>query len=114
MPNFTKRAIRDAFLRQLAQRPLNQITVKDIVEECGINRNSFYYHYEGIPALLEEIIAGELDRLTKAYPTIDSMEQGETQRWSLFVPTSGRCCTSTIPSAGMSLNVILWIPAGMS
>ena len=52
MPNFTKRAIRDAFLRQLAQRPLNQITVKDIVEECGINRNSFYYHYEGIPALL--------------------------------------------------------------
>ena len=76
MPNFTKRAIREAFLRQLAQRPLNQITVKDIVEECGINRNSFYYHYEGIPALLEEIIAGELDRLTKAYPNIDSMEQG--------------------------------------
>ena len=76
MPNFTKRAIKDAFLRQLTERPLSQITVKDIVEECGINRNSFYYHYEGIPALLEEIIAGELDRLTKAYPSIDSMEQG--------------------------------------
>ena len=76
MPNFTKRAIKEAFLRQLTERPLSQITVKDIVEECGINRNSFYYHYEGIPALLEEIIAGELDRLTKAYPNIDSMEQG--------------------------------------
>lgn len=76
MANFTKRAIRDAFLQQLAQRPLNQITVKDIVEECGINRNSFYYHYEGIPALLEEITAEELDRLIKAHPTIASMEQG--------------------------------------
>ena len=76
MPNFTKRAIKDAFLRQLTERPLNQITVKDIVEECGINRNSFYYHYEGIPSLLEEIIAEELTRLTKAYPSIDSMEQG--------------------------------------
>ena len=76
MPNFTKRAIKEAFLRQLTERPLHQITVKDIVEECGINRNSFYYHYEGIPALLEEIIAGELDRLTRAYPSIDSMEQG--------------------------------------
>ena len=76
MPNFTKRAIRDAFLRQLAERPLSQITVKDIVEECGINRNSFYYHYEGLPALLEEIIADELNKLTERYPTIDSMEQG--------------------------------------
>ena len=53
MPSFTKRAIKEAFLRQLADRPLSQITVKDIVEECGINRNSFYYHYEGLPALLE-------------------------------------------------------------
>ena len=74
MPSFTKRAIKDAFLRQLAERPLSQITVKNIVEECGINRNSFYYHYEGLPALLEEIIAEELDRLTEKYPSIDSME----------------------------------------
>ena len=74
MPNFTKRAIKDAFLRQLTERPLSQITVKDIVEECGINRNSFYYHYEGLPALLEEIIADELKKLTENYPAIDSME----------------------------------------
>ena len=76
MPNFTKRAIKDAFLRQLTERPLSQITIKDIVEECGINRNSFYYHYECLPALLEEIIAEELDRLTEKYKTIDSIEQG--------------------------------------
>lgn len=75
MPNFTKRAIKDAFLRQLAERPLGQITVKDIVEGCGINRNSFYYHYEGIPSLLEEIIAEELKKLIETHPTIDSMEQ---------------------------------------
>ena len=67
MPNFTKRAIKDAFLRQLAERPLGQITVKDIVEECGINRNSFYYHYEGIPSLLEEIIAEELKKLIETH-----------------------------------------------
>ena len=27
-----------------------------IVEECGINRNSFYYHYQDLPALIEEMI----------------------------------------------------------
>ena len=41
MPNFTKTAIKQAFLKLLNERPLKQITVRDIVEECGINRNSF-------------------------------------------------------------------------
>ena len=41
MPNFTQNAIKQAFIKLLDERPLKQITVKDIVEECGINRNSF-------------------------------------------------------------------------
>ena len=57
MPNFTKKAIKETFVALLDERPLNRITVKDIVEACGINRNSFYYHFEDLPALLEEIIA---------------------------------------------------------
>ena len=24
--------------------PMSKITVKDIVERCGVNRNTFYYH----------------------------------------------------------------------
>ena len=56
MPNFTKNAIKQAFIKLLHERPLKQITVKDIVEECGINRNSFYYHFADIPTLTEEII----------------------------------------------------------
>lgn len=76
MPSFTKKAIKDAFLSLLTERPLNQITVKDVVEACGINRNSFYYHYEGLPALLEEIVEEELQRLVEKYPTIDSMPAG--------------------------------------
>ena len=75
MPNFTKRAIKDAFLTLLSQRPLNQITVKDIVEECGINRNSFYYHFEDLPALVEEIIAENVNALIDRHPTIGSVEQ---------------------------------------
>ena len=46
MPNFTQNAIKASFLKLLGQRPLNQITVKDIVEDCGVNRNSFYYHFD--------------------------------------------------------------------
>lgn len=67
-------AIKAAFLKLLDKRPLNQITVKDIVEVCGINRNSFYYHFQDIPALIEEIVTEEADRIIAEYPTIDSIE----------------------------------------
>ena len=43
MPTFTKAAIKATFISLLNKKPLNKITVKEIVEECGINRNSFYY-----------------------------------------------------------------------
>jgi len=76
MANFTKKAIKDTFIELLSDRPLSQITVKDIVEKCGINRNSFYYHYHDIPSLIEEIVTEEADRIIAEYPTLDSLEMG--------------------------------------
>ena len=54
MANFTKKAIKETFIALLEERPLSDITVKDIVGKCGINRNSFYYHYQDIPALRKD------------------------------------------------------------
>ena len=76
MPNFTRSAIKQSFVKLLNQRPINQITVKDIVEDCGINRNSFYYHFADMPALVEEIITDEADRIISEYSSIDSIEDG--------------------------------------
>ena len=44
MPAFTRDIIKKAFLELLEEMPYSQITVKKLVEKCGINRNSFYYH----------------------------------------------------------------------
>lgn len=74
MPNFTKTAIKSAFMALLDKNPLSRITVRMIVDECGIHRNSFYYHYDDIPALIEEIITEEAERIISAHPTIDSAE----------------------------------------
>lgn len=76
MPSFTRKAIKDTFLTLLNERPLSQITVKDIVERCGINRNSFYYHYADLPSLIQEIVEEDAARIIKEYPTIDSVEDG--------------------------------------
>lgn len=75
MANFTEKAIKASFLKLLNERPLTKITVRDIVEDCGINRNSFYYHYRDIPALLEELITEQADIIMKKYPSISSLEE---------------------------------------
>ena len=69
MPNFTRKAIQETFITLLDERPLNKITVKDIVETCGINRNSFYYHFEDLPALVEEIVEEQVQVLILNHPT---------------------------------------------
>ena len=70
----TRRAIQDAFLALLEERTLNKITVRDITDRCGINRNTFYYHYQDIPALLEEICSVEVERIIRDYPSVHSIE----------------------------------------
>lgn len=73
MANFTRRAIKETFLTLLEERPFSDITVKDIVEKCGINRNSFYYHYQDLPALLEEIVREDTEAIIRKYPNVSSI-----------------------------------------
>ena len=73
--NITKRAIQEAFLAVLNEKPLGKITVKDITDRCGINRNTFYYHYQDIPALLEEICQIQVYELVNKYPELNSVEE---------------------------------------
>ena len=75
MPNFTEQAIKKAFVKLLNEQPLNKISVRSIVEECGINRNSFYYHFQDIPTLIEEIIKEDVDGIINRYPTINSIDE---------------------------------------
>lgn len=59
MPTFTKTAIMQSFVKLLASTPFDKITVKDIVDDCGINRNTFYYNFADIYALVDELLSEE-------------------------------------------------------
>lgn len=41
MSGFTKEIIAKTFTELLDEKPMSKITVKDIVERCGVNRNTF-------------------------------------------------------------------------
>lgn len=75
MANFTKPAIKAAFLELLKEQPLTKISVRLLAERCGINRNTFYYHYPDIPALLEDIILEQTNELISHYPSISSLNE---------------------------------------
>lgn len=75
MANFTEREIKRSFIKLLNEKPLSKISVRDIVEDCGINRNSFYYHFQDIPALLEQIVTEQATAIIRKYPQPDSLEE---------------------------------------
>lgn len=62
----TRKDIQNAFLKLASTKPVDKITVKEIVEECSLNRNSFYYHFEDMSGLIESIIE---DLFSEKYQT---------------------------------------------
>ena len=113
MANFTKKAIRASFIKLLNEKPLTQITVRDIVEDCGVNRNTFYYYYQDLPQLMENIVNEDAERIIRILPsipwTIVSM-----QHWNLLWPIGKRCFISIIPSTETFMSntnggsVLMW------
>ena len=70
MANQTEKIITQTLLLLLEEKALDKITVKDIVETCGINRNTFYYHFADIPAALSWALNQEIEEhLGQAKPS---------------------------------------------
>lgn len=61
--DFTKKEIQSAFWQLLEERPFGKITVKAVVARCGVNRNTFYYHFQDLHDLLRKSVLSWLDEL---------------------------------------------------
>lgn len=55
MASSTKKALASALKQMMEIKPMDKITIKDLVEICGVNRQTFYYHFEDVYDLLEWI-----------------------------------------------------------
>lgn len=56
MPADMKETIAEAVLTLLTEEKMKKLTVKDIVDQCHITRQAFYYHFEDIPDLFRWMI----------------------------------------------------------
>lgn len=75
MKQYTKEMIRRTFVKQLNEHPFSKVTVKSIVEECEMNRNTFYYHYADIYEVLAEVFETELEKVVNKYSENASWEE---------------------------------------
>ncbi len=76
MSDITKRALEQSLKNLLAKKPLNKITISDITEDCGINRMTFYYHFENIYDLAEWACVENAKRAIEGKKTYDTWQEG--------------------------------------
>jgi len=51
--DITKKMLVEALETLLRDKPLNKISIQELVDQCGLNRQTFYYHFEDIFNLVE-------------------------------------------------------------
>lgn len=90
-----KEVIADAAETLLFQRKVKKLTVTEIVEECNITRQAFYYHFADIPELLKWVLEKDSEKLLE-----ECFEEGDAER-GLFHLFS------------VAINVLPYIKTGM-
>ena len=84
-PN-TESEIMKSFVKLLNQAPLDKITVKALVSDCGISRNTFYYHYQDIPDLLRATLSAVMEAVGRENPAAWQESLGACTRFALENP----------------------------
>lgn len=51
----TKRRLRESLLTLLEQKPINEVTVRELTELADVNRGTFYFHYQDVYDLLRSM-----------------------------------------------------------
>ena len=72
----SKEIFAESLKKMLENKALNHITVKDIVEDCGVSRQAFYYHFKDIYELVEWIFKEEALAALSNNRDIDTWQQG--------------------------------------
>jgi probable dihydroxyacetone kinase regulator len=76
MSLYTKNALAASLKKLLSIKRLNKITVADIAKDCAVNRQTFYYHFRDIYALVEWVYTNEASGILDGKKSYTSWQQG--------------------------------------
>ena len=75
MSDITKNALANSLTELMAATPLDKITVRMLVENCGLNRQTFYYHFQDIYDLLDWTLQEDARHLVANKINLDNWEK---------------------------------------
>ena len=75
MPVDMKETIAKAAKYLIFKKQVRKLTVKDIVDECQITRQTFYYHFEDIPGLFRWILEQDEKQMLHEIASMDNPER---------------------------------------
>lgn len=95
----TKKALVHALKSLMEHTPLNKISVQRLVDECGLNRQTFYYHFQDIFDLLGWIYKTEAVGSIASYRSYDTWTDGFLKIFGYIQRNKAFCC-NTMESVG--------------
>lgn len=99
MQQMTKKILANSLKKLMLKKPLARITIKDIVNDCGFNRQTFYYHFQDIYDLLGWTYKTELVDSISDFKTYDNWPQGFLKIFQ-YVKNNKSFCINTFNSLG--------------
>lgn len=76
MSHLTRQRMADSLKNHMKKKPLDKITVREITEDCDLNRQTFYYHFQDIYALTNWMFQQEALELLKASSNCSTWRDG--------------------------------------
>ena len=70
----TKRALAASLRNAMEKKTFSKITVTEIIKECGVNRKTFYYHFQDIYALLKWMVQQDAVEVVKQFDLVSNIE----------------------------------------
>ena len=71
----TKKLLSESLKKAMRSKPFSRITVSEIINDCGVNRKTFYYHFEDIYALLKWMFEEEAIEVVKHFDLLVDYEE---------------------------------------
>lgn len=95
----TKKALAASLKKLMQNRPLDKIPIREIVDDCGVNRKTFYYHFANIYDLVEWMFKEEAIEVVKEYNLITNYE--DAIRFSMdYIQKNQHVCNSALDALG--------------
>ena len=97
--DMTKRLMVQSLKKYMAKKPLGKISVREITEDSGVNRQTFYYHFEDIYDMVKWMYQEEAVKLMAEHEGVLLWQDGILQLFR-YIEENRAVCLCALNSLG--------------